>query len=262
MEVKVIKPKMKTPISYYGGKQMMLKHILPMIPEHKVYVEPFFGGGAVFFAKDPVKVEVINDHNAMVVNFFEQLKTNFDELKKMVDATPYSRTVYKKAMTIYDLPMIFSPKYKAWAFWVATLQGFANQIGSWHSSNKHGKEAGNLSNRRLSFTPELSERLYRTQIERKDAISLIKSLDSSDTFFYIDPPYVGAHQGHYGGYMQEHFNALLETLSGIKGKFILSSYPNKELDKYRKLYKWNNNDIRVKKSGRNNIEALTYNYTI
>ena len=260
MEAKVIKPKMKTPISYYGGKQSLLKHILPLIPKHKIYVEPFFGGGAVFFAKEPAKVEVINDHNAMVVNFFEQLKTNFDELKEMIDATPYSRTVYKKAMTIYEVPIIFSPKYRAWAFWVATLQGFANQIGSWHSSNKHGKEAGNIANRRIAFTRDLSDRLSRTQIESKDAVSLIKSLDSPDTFFYVDPPYVGAHQGHYGGYTQEHFNQLLEALANIKGKFLLSSYPNNILDKYRERCNWNNADVKVRKSGKNKVEALTYNY--
>ncbi len=262
MKTQTIKPKMKTPISYYGGKQSMLKHILPMIPEHRVYVEPFFGGGAVYFAKEPAKVEIINDHNAMVVNFFEQLKSNFDELKKMIDATPYSRTVYKKAMTIYEVPVIFSPKYRAWAFWVVTLQGFANQIGSWHSSNKHGKEAGNIANRRLAFTRELADRMSRTQIEQKDAVKLIQSLDSPETFFYIDPPYVGAHQGHYGGYTQEHFNQLLDTLSRLQGKFILSSYPNDILDKYRKKYGWSINDIQVRKSGKAKVEALTYNYTI
>ena len=51
----------KTPISYYGGKQSMLKHILPIIPKHSNYVEPFFGGGAVFWAKDPKATEIIND---------------------------------------------------------------------------------------------------------------------------------------------------------------------------------------------------------
>ena len=81
----------KTPISYYGGKQSMLKHILPIIPTHKVYVEPFFGGGAVFWAKEQSEIEVINDYNGNVVNFYEQLKTNFKELKNLVDATPYSR---------------------------------------------------------------------------------------------------------------------------------------------------------------------------
>ncbi|MEG1485585.1 MAG: DNA adenine methylase [Bacteroidales bacterium] len=45
---------MKTPISYYGGKQTLLKHILPLIPEHSLYTEAFAGGYAVLFAKEPV----------------------------------------------------------------------------------------------------------------------------------------------------------------------------------------------------------------
>ena len=44
---------MKTPISYYGGKQTLLKHILPLIPKHKLYTEAFCGGAAVLFAKRP-----------------------------------------------------------------------------------------------------------------------------------------------------------------------------------------------------------------
>lgn len=50
-----MKPELKTPIAYYGGKQMMLNHILPKIPEHTTYAELFFGGGAVFWAKSPAK---------------------------------------------------------------------------------------------------------------------------------------------------------------------------------------------------------------
>ena len=61
---------MKTPITYYGGKQTLLKYLLPLIPQHKLYCEPFFGGGAVFFAKPKSDVEVINDINGEVINFF------------------------------------------------------------------------------------------------------------------------------------------------------------------------------------------------
>ena len=50
---------MKTPISYYGGKQTLLKHILPLIPKHKLYTEAFCGGAAVLFAKRPADGEVI-----------------------------------------------------------------------------------------------------------------------------------------------------------------------------------------------------------
>lgn len=61
---------MKTPITYYGGKQRLTKAILAMIPPHKIYIEPFFGGGAVFFAKEPSYLEVINDINDNIITFY------------------------------------------------------------------------------------------------------------------------------------------------------------------------------------------------
>jgi len=256
----------KTPISYYGGKQGMLKHILPIIPEHTVYAELFFGGGAVFWAKEPAQAEVINDYNGMVVNFYEQLKSNFAELKTMVDATPYSRQTYQKALLIYENPYLFSPAVKAWAFWVATVQGFSNKIGSWRSSTVTHKEAQLNFNKKLLLTPELSKRLDLVQVECKDAITLIERLDTPDTFFYLDPPYVDSDQGHYGGYTQEHFNRLLSALTKIKGKFLLSSYPNAALDDYRAEFGWHSNDqnmqLSASKAKGRKTECLTFNYQI
>ncbi len=55
---------MKTPLTYYGGKQQLAPAIVSIIPAHKIYVEPFVGGGAVFFAKTASAVEVINDINS------------------------------------------------------------------------------------------------------------------------------------------------------------------------------------------------------
>jgi site-specific DNA-adenine methylase len=54
---------MKTPISYYGGKQKLASTILKLIPDHNLYCEPFLGGAAIFFAKEQSNVEVINDTN-------------------------------------------------------------------------------------------------------------------------------------------------------------------------------------------------------
>jgi DNA adenine methylase len=210
---------LSTPISYYGGKQSMLQHILPLLPDHSVYVEPFFGGGAVFWAKKPSDVEIINDFNGMVVNFYRQLKSNFEELKQAIDATPYSRQAYQKAMVVYENPYLFDSVTKAWAFWIGTSQGFSNKIGSWRSSQISVKESKRNENKKQAFTKELSERLKYVQIEQKDAVDLIKDMDTPDTFFYLDPPYVGADQGHYGGYMQEHFNTLLELFHTFKESF-------------------------------------------
>ncbi|HRS68514.1 MAG TPA: DNA adenine methylase, partial [Paludibacteraceae bacterium] len=66
MEIKKEKVRLRTPLTYYGGKQQLLKEILTQVPKHELYCEPFCGGAAVFFGKEPAKVEVINDTNREV----------------------------------------------------------------------------------------------------------------------------------------------------------------------------------------------------
>lgn len=82
---------MKTPISYYGGKQGMLRHILPLIPPHDLYTEVFAGGAAVLFAKEPVKINVINDLNGELVNFYRTTVSHFEELRREILRTLHSR---------------------------------------------------------------------------------------------------------------------------------------------------------------------------
>lgn len=88
---------MKTPITYYGGKQTMLKHILPLIPKHELYTEPFCGGASVLFAKKAVNAEIINDLNIDLVNFYQIAKTKFKELKIEIDKTLHSRDAHEHA---------------------------------------------------------------------------------------------------------------------------------------------------------------------
>jgi DNA adenine methylase len=104
---------MKPPITYYGGKQLMARHILPLIPEHRLYAEPFFGGGAIFFGKPKSHTEVINDLNSFVVNFYQQLKDNFPTLQRLVQATLHSRDLYRRAKVMYDFPDLFDGLQKA-----------------------------------------------------------------------------------------------------------------------------------------------------
>ena len=232
----------RTPISYYGGKQTMLPHILPLIPQHRIYTEPFFGGGAVFWAKEPTKTEIINDFNANVFNFYKVLKSDFEELRMLIEKTIISRDAYKSALVIYNTPHLFSEKQRAWAFWFATNFGFSNQVMNCRITS-NSKNVKLLNNKIESFTDVYSQRLKNVQLENNDACEVIQKRDSLDTFHYCDPPYVGANQGHYGGYTQEHFNELLKNLSQIRGKFILSSYQNEELTKYVNQFGWKQHKV-------------------
>lgn len=228
---------MKTPITYYGGKQALLKHLLPLVPKHQIYCEPFFGGGALFFAKPPSEVEIINDKNSEVVNFFRVAKTKFDALQKEIRASLHSRELYKKAMVVYENPDMFDDVKRAWAFWVATNQGFASLIGSWGFGKDDSKESA-VARKRDAFTKEYADRLKKVQVEHNDALKVIDRADSKETFFYIDPPYINSDQGHYKGYTEADFDLLLKKLSKVKGKFLLSSYPSKLLGSYIRKHKW------------------------
>ena len=228
----------KTPISYYGGKQNMLKHILPNIPEHQIYTEAFFGGGAVYFAKDPSTSEIINDSNAMVINFYKMVQRDFLSLKAKIEATLFSRATYTVATTIYIMPHLFTELQQAWAFYVATNMGFSSKIGSW-GFDKYGKRNKTFLNRKLNFDPSICDRLEHTQIECADALRVIKTYDCADAFHYIDPPYIDTHMGHYGGYSKDDYKALLDTLSALKGKFLLSGFPNEMLEEYIQRNHWN-----------------------
>lgn len=261
---------LKTPISYYGGKQNMLQHILPLIPNHKVYIEPFFGGGAVFFSKEPSEVEIINDSNALVINFYEVCQTNFEALKQKVEATLFSRATYSVALTMYRMPHLFDKLQLAWAFYIATNMGFACRIGSW-GFDKYGKRAKTFINKKIQFDTFIVKRLAKTQVEHNDALRIIELYDSPDAFFYIDPPYIQTEQGHYKGYSREDYLKLLQRLSKLKGTFLLSSYPSDELDLYIKEFRWNSlsfdkslsaiKGIEGKKR-RRKVEMLTANYPI
>ena len=154
---------MKTPISYYGGKQTLLKHILPLIPDHKLYTEAFCGGCAVLFAKAPAECEVINDINTELVNFYKVAKTRYPELKTLVDASLHSREEHAHARHIYEHPSYFSPVQRAWAVWICTKLGFASMIDGTFGYDRNGTTTAKLRNAKDQFTTELCARLDNDQ---------------------------------------------------------------------------------------------------
>jgi DNA adenine methylase len=260
-----------TPISYYGGKQRMLQHILPVLPsEFNLYCEPFVGGGAVFWAKEPSPLEVINDTNRELINFYEVCQNEFVDLEKLIRITLHSRTLFNDARVIYENPHMFNRIKRAWAVWVLSSQGFAAKIdGSWGYDKLKGTVSTKIKNKRDNFTEELAIRLQKVQIECTDALRIIRSRDSKDSFFYCDPPYFNSDCGHYDGYTIDDFEMLLKQLSNIEGRFLLSSYPSKILDEYVKQNGWNQQCFsqkvsvsRTKENQKTKIEVLTANYPL
>jgi DNA adenine methylase len=257
---------MKTPITYYGGKQKLLSEIIPMIPLHNLYCEPFCGGAAVFFAKDQSPVEVLNDTNQELVNFYRVVQNDFVGLEKEIRISLHSRRLHKDAKVIYENPHLFSEIKRAWAVWVLAAQSFCSKLdGTWGYDIKKGSSTKKITNKRESFSEEFAYRLQNVQIECIDALRIINSRDSKESFFYCDPPYYNSDCGHYDGYSKEDFEGLLKALSGIEGKFLLSSYPSDMLTDFTNRMTWHTKSIEQhvsvnKGMGKSKTEVLTWNY--
>lgn len=260
---------MHPPITYYGGKQKMLRHILPLIPPHRIYNEPFFGGGAVFWAKEPAYIEFINDINGEVVNFYRVLKTDFPAFKRELDGTLHSELQHREARAIYRSPEEHTPVRRAWAFWVLSMESMFHIVGNtWRLSLRGDRPARDsllIKRCKENLTNAYADRLEQASIFSSDAVDIILKTDNPDAFHYVDPPYFNSDIGHYKGYTEADFTRLLDRLTEVKGRFLLSSYPSEVLTRYTAQNGWHTRTI-VQNVGAGHVvgkrktEVLTMNY--
>ena len=221
---------MKTVLKYPGAKNRVAEWICSYIPEHKVYVEPYFGSGAVFFHKTPAKIETLNDLDGDIVNYFKVVREHPEELGRMLELTPVARDEYNSA---YEQCEEDDEIERARKFAVRCWQGFGNGNlyrngfrSSQRSISPHITKAWEDLPERLM---EASRRLKNAQIEHLPATEIIQRYDTEDVFFYIDPPYL---HGTRKNYLYQHemeddeHVELLQLLVKHPGKVLLSGYDN------------------------------------
>lgn len=230
---------MRTPITYYGGKQMMLKHILPLIPPHNIYVEAFCGGAAVLFAKDACKAEIINDVNAELINFYRVAQSDYHALSAEINNTLHSRDLHAHAAYIYTHPDLFTAVQRAWAVWCLCKMSYASKLEQSFGYDFCGRSPRRVQNAKDYFTEDICRRLECVTIENEDALNVIYRYDTDKTFHFIDPPYVNTACGHYRNtFKPEDLIKLLDCLTTIKGRFMLTTYPSDVVKKYIDTNGW------------------------
>lgn len=230
---------MRTPITYYGGKQTMLKHILPLIPSHKLYTEPFCGGASVFFAKSPVEAEIINDLNQDLVNFYEVAQRDFIALQHRISMTLHSRDMHTHAAHVLKYPAFFDRIERAWAVWALSKMSFASMLDGSFGYDFGGGMPQKLRNAKEDFTEAICRRLECTTIESRDALEVLRTYDMPDAWHFVDPPYVNSDCGHYEGVFGERdLDRLLDLLTQLKGKWMLTMFPHDLIAEYAERNGW------------------------
>lgn len=227
---------MRPPYAYYGGKVGLARAIVPMLPAHRVYVEPFFGSGAVLFAKRPSPVEIANDVDLNVWTFFKVLRERREDLEEACRLTPYHRCEFLDADLVEpgldDLE-------RARRFWVRVNQSFAKTAGSQTGYSittvRNASSSRSVWSRIGRFAPAV-ERLQLVTWDRADAVELIGRLNlGPDALLYVDPPYLAATRRGRGprqrtadylhdmGLPEDH-ERLAEALLATRATVVLSGY--------------------------------------
>lgn len=221
---------MKPPFGYYGGKQRIASKIIPFIPKHTVYVEPFCGSATILFKKPWPNVtnnnhyrEYINDTNGLVFNFFDVLSRRGNELADRLAVYPMLEEHHSITKNICKSSTGADELELAIAFFVNVQQSFSNNLNSGWRRGVYGRNE-QATWAKIKNLYDYVERMSSVGVSCQDAPKYIRQFDSPQTFFYCDPPYPETDQGHYKGYTQENFNNLVNTLSACQGSAIISCY--------------------------------------
>ena len=207
-----IKPAVRWP----GGKSKLLNEILPLIPSHTCYVEPFAGGLAVLLAKERSPIEVINDINHDLIGFYRCVRFHRDELITELEFVLNSREEFndfRKQPGLTDIQ-----RAACWFFRNKTCFGGANidVFGPSASTAMSSRE------NRMETIRALNYRLDKTTIEHRDWQEVIKLYDRNETFFFIDPPYTGCSISMYEEWDINDVRRLRDMLYNVRGKWLLT----------------------------------------
>ena len=217
----------------------MASRITALFPDHSTYVEVFGGAGAVILSKSPAVLDVYNDKYDGLVNFFRVLRERPDELVRLLELTPYSRSEWEQARSTWrDTD---DELERARLFYVVASQSYGGFVASdgprdrckagrgWGGEKlgrMHASRPASNANR-IDHIWRFVERLRTVQIDNLDWRECLERYDFDDCLFYLDPPYVPAAR-RAGGYAHEltlddHLE-LVERILALQGIAIISGY--------------------------------------
>ncbi|EGT0695720.1 DNA adenine methylase [Clostridium perfringens] len=258
-------------LKWPGAKWSIAERIINMMPEHKIYIEPFFGSGAVFFNKSSCNLEILNDLDNEVVNLFKVIRDYPEELANKIYFTPYSREEYKESYKRNDKEL--DDIEKARQFLIRSNMARAGM--QYYSSSfrtcgpKLAEKVKQRVTREWNRIPQnilnAADRLKYAEIENINSLDLIKKYNRSDCLIYVDPPYLLStrKQKYYNVEMtenEEHIE-LLNVLKNHSGPVIISGYDS---DLYNDiLLGWNRISIKANaEQGKKRTEVLWFNYDL
>jgi DNA adenine methylase len=232
--------------------------IIGHFPDHQCYVEPFAGAASVLIQKPRSPLEVYNDLDGAVVNFFRVLRQDPDQLIRSLSLTPYSRAEYELSYEPTDDELEAARR-----FYVRAYMSIGGATGQWRTGWRYQAKAENVWKSAadgfadIDHLYAIAHRFRGVQIENDDAIAVMERFDRPETLFYLDPPYVFDTRSKWAGVAYQHELSdddhveLATRARDIQGLVIISGYPSELYERELEDYGW----VRVETSARTNSTA-------
>lgn len=225
-------------LKYPGGKWRIADWIISYFPEHKVYCEPFFGSGAVFFNKQPCYIETINDMNGDIVNLFKVCRDYPEELARAISLTPFARDEFISCNDPSD--NLIEQARRTLVRYHQSFGTSNSSKNSWRNVQTYGgPRCATMWNCLPDVIVNYCKRLKEAQIENTDALTLIERYNDESTLIYLDPPYLQnlRKKNMYKCEMSdEQHIEMLKLIKKSKSKIILSGYDNELYNS--ELFNW------------------------
>jgi len=259
----------RSPIKWVGGKSRLRKQIISMLPPHDCYVEVFAGAAWVLFAKEPSRVEVLNDIDGEVVNFFRVVKETPHEFIASFEWDLVSREEFERLRDTD--PAGLDPVARAHRFFYLVMAGWGGELDKPRfqtsvTDRGHGNRLiGALSNLRERIIP-VYNRLRTVIIEHLDWRECVDRYDKEPTVMYLDPPYPGNNCNYRFNLRRwSDHRELVERMAEAKAKWILTTYDLPELRELFASFHVTAVDFPSGMPGRNgrrNREIIVTNYDL
>ncbi|MGR3318784.1 MAG: DNA adenine methylase [Candidatus Anammoxibacter sp.] len=233
----------KSPVSQMGGKYFLSQWLNSKVPAHRLYCEPFCGGGHLLFHKEPSQVEILNDINNNLITFYQVLQDDLkrERLVNLLNGMAYSRRIFRDLSTRWklgDIPFNDVLKASEWFYLSRTCFSGDFHRGGFSVPSVTGRNPCVTFRNITDSLDDISKRLRCVTFENLNYAECIQKYDSPGSLFYCDPPYINV-EGYYGKdcFINDDHYKLAEILHSAIGKVMITHYKN---DIYGKLYEgWN-----------------------
>jgi len=200
-----------------GNKKKIASEIQKYFPPHKIYIEPFFGAGGMFFNKPKAKYNIVNDLDSDVFNLFQVVMNQKEELEKAF----YMMPIHSDLLKYWKKNLETDPIKKALRFLFLSNFTFMGQGTQMRTRGDNVKQDFYTY---LDITFKLIENV---NLSNCDACKFLLSIEyRGGEFIYSDPPYIGTTDNYSNSFTKEQSIELFDTLQATKCKFAMSEFDN------------------------------------